>query len=50
MVQKAACAVRNTTECLGRDNRKDLLFGELAQTLLQHTVAFIEEVFISKYL
>lgn len=46
-----SCAMRKTTECLGMENnKKGRPFGEVSQTLLQHTVAFIEEVFIAKYL
>lgn len=48
MVQKAFFAVRKTAACLGMENnRKDLQFGELSQTPLQRTVAFIGEVFIA---
>lgn len=40
--------MRKTTECLGMESsRKDLQFRALSQTPLEHTVVFIEEVFIA---
>lgn len=40
--------MRKTTECLGMErSRKDLQLRDLSQTPLEHTVVFIEEVFIA---
>ncbi|KAK2526350.1 hypothetical protein Q9966_010934 [Columba livia] len=44
VMQKAISAVRKTTEGLGMENRKNLQFGKLSQTPLEHMIAFIEEV------
>ncbi|XP_071661148.1 dynein axonemal heavy chain 11-like isoform X2 [Patagioenas fasciata] len=43
VMQKAISAMRKTTEGLGMENRKNLQFGKLSQTPLEHVVAFIEE-------
>ncbi|OPJ81914.1 hypothetical protein AV530_014438 [Patagioenas fasciata monilis] len=49
VMQKAISAMRKTTEGLGMENRKNLQFGKLSQTPLEHVVAFIEEEFEDDY-
>lgn len=48
---KVVYVIKNTAECIGPDNYKqDIMFAELSDTPLEHTIILIEEVFITRYL